>query len=558
MKAFNLTILLFCIWISSLLGQSQRKVLIEHFTQASCGPCAAINPQLQPILERNKTKITKITHQVSWPGVDPMNKDNPGEVQDRVNYYGVTGVPDIFLDAYSSGNPTQTITDASIQNEYLKPSPYEISINNTVLPDYNSIEVEVTVKLTGATTTKPVLRIAVLEKIISWTSPPGSNGEKNFYHVMKKYLPSSKGISISDINQPGQTKTFKYVYKFDKLYNFKNLETAAFIQDDATKEIHQSENKEVLFTPTAGLDVAIKQANPTGNFIDTVICGNQTAPIVKIINTGNQSVTALDFIYSVNGGAQSTYQWTGKLDFLKEVDIVLPAINFTAYKGQNTMNISVNKVNGGDDINVINNASSLNFQSAPSTTILSTFEMKPGAQPALLSFTIKDDQGKLILSDGPFTDNTAKTYFFNLEKDRCYTVQTINSTSSLNGTYKIFDEQINLIIQQRVLGVGTAERDFGTYTVTVANQDVSNAKNLKLFPNPVNDFSTLEFTSNHSGTAQLLILDVNGNQISDKSIQLNSGLNQIPLNLKNLNSGVYFIQLNQNNQLVGTSRLIRF
>ena len=108
MKSFNLSILFICIWAASLLGQSQRKVLIEHFTQASCGPCAAINPQLQPILERNKTKITKITHQVSWPGVDPMNKDNPGEVQDRVNYYGVTGVPDIFLDAYSSGNPTAT------------------------------------------------------------------------------------------------------------------------------------------------------------------------------------------------------------------------------------------------------------------------------------------------------------------------------------------------------------------------------------------------------------------------------------------------------------------
>ena len=222
------------------------------------------------------------------------------------------------------------------------------------------------------------------------------------------------------------------------------------------------------------------------------------------------------------------------------------------------MQIEVQQVNGGSDINTINNSSLLTFQAAPSTTLNSTFEMKPGAQPSLLSFTIKDDQGKLILSDGPFPDNMARTYFLNLDKDRCYTVQTNNSTSSLNGTYKIFDEQINLIIQQRVLGVGTAERDFGTYTVTVSNQDVSNANLLKLFPNPVNDFGTLEYNSNQSGTAQLLILDVNGNQLDEKSIYITSGLNQIPLNLKNLNSGVYFIQLNQNNQLIGTSRLIRF
>lgn len=148
-------------------------------------------------------------------------------------------------------------------------------------------------------------------------------------------------------------------------------------------------------------------------------------------------MTSLDFSYRVNGGSPSTYQWTGKLDFLKEVDIVLPAINFTAYKGQNTMQIEVQQVNGGSDINTINNSSLLTFQAAPSTTLNSTFEMKPGAQPSLLSFTIKDDQGKLILSDGPFPDNMARTYFLNLDKDRCYTVQTNNSTSSLNGTYKI-------------------------------------------------------------------------------------------------------------------------
>jgi hypothetical protein len=320
-----------------LSAQSQRKVLIEHFTQASCPPCAAVNPIIDPIMDRNHDKITRITHQVSWPGVDPMNKDNPGDVQNRVTYYGVTGVPDVFIDAYSSGNPTVTITDATIQNEYDRTSPYEITIANKILPDYNSIEITINVKLTGTFIGKPMLRVAALEKIISWTTPPGTNGEKLFYHVLKKSIPSASGTSIADINQTGQSKTFTFIYKFDKLYDFKNLETAAFIQDDTNKEIFQSENAPVVFVPSAGDDVAIKLSNATGVFGDSIVCGTSTSPIVNVINTGNKSISSLDFSYSVNGGTASTYKWTGKLDYLKETTITLPGISFTALKGINQL-----------------------------------------------------------------------------------------------------------------------------------------------------------------------------------------------------------------------------
>jgi hypothetical protein len=132
---------------------------------------------------------------------------------------------------------------------------------------------------------------------------------------MKKYIPSTNGTSISEINQIGQSKTYKFVYKFDKLYDFKNLETAAFIQNDATKEVYQSENAPVLFLASPGEDVAIKLANATGVFGDSIVCGTSTAPVVKVLNTGNKTITNLNFNYSVNGGPISNYNWTGKIDF---------------------------------------------------------------------------------------------------------------------------------------------------------------------------------------------------------------------------------------------------
>src|ERR1051326_548184 len=106
-----------------LFAQSQRLILFEEFTQASCGPCAAYNPGYNSLLSSNTTKATSIKYQTSWPGVDPMNAQNPGEVQTRVTYYNVTGVPDVFLDGTEK---QQSTAQSDIDAEYAVPSPFTI------------------------------------------------------------------------------------------------------------------------------------------------------------------------------------------------------------------------------------------------------------------------------------------------------------------------------------------------------------------------------------------------------------------------------------------------
>ena len=86
------------------LGQSQRLVLLEHFTQASCGPCATLNPGINRILENRESDVVAIKYQVNWPGVDPMNADNPTEVLDRRTFYQVNSVPNSALDGKKPGS----------------------------------------------------------------------------------------------------------------------------------------------------------------------------------------------------------------------------------------------------------------------------------------------------------------------------------------------------------------------------------------------------------------------------------------------------------------------
>ena len=45
------TILLSFIAAITLVAQSPKKAVIEHFTQASCPPCAGTNPIIHPIME---------------------------------------------------------------------------------------------------------------------------------------------------------------------------------------------------------------------------------------------------------------------------------------------------------------------------------------------------------------------------------------------------------------------------------------------------------------------------------------------------------------------------
>ena len=97
----------------ALFGQerSQRMVLLEQFTNASCGPCASENPTIVSLHNTNATKMALIFYHVNWPGAsDPMYTANPSELKTMVSYYnvGAVGVPYAVLDGSGPADVSQT------------------------------------------------------------------------------------------------------------------------------------------------------------------------------------------------------------------------------------------------------------------------------------------------------------------------------------------------------------------------------------------------------------------------------------------------------------------
>lgn len=197
MKKF--TILVSILLIAGLqmgFGQSQRLVLLEHFTQASCGPCAQYNPQINSLLNQYPDKFTAVMYHTSWPGYDPMYNHNTVENGARTSYYSVNAVPNSVIDGnVYNGHPAGwNIT--TINNRYAVPSPADISVYHELSPGQDEVTVNMMILATQDIPAGTKAHMVVIEKHIHFSNPPGSNGETDFYNVMKKMLPNQSGTEL--------------------------------------------------------------------------------------------------------------------------------------------------------------------------------------------------------------------------------------------------------------------------------------------------------------------------------------------------------------------------
>ncbi|MBK8642494.1 MAG: T9SS type A sorting domain-containing protein [Saprospiraceae bacterium] len=549
----NLLVFACLLITSALTGQSPKKALYEHFTQASCPPCASVNPVLHPILDRNKDKVVQITHQVSWPGYDPMNEDNPSEVANRVSYYGTNAVPSGFLEGKKVQlTPSISVTDDLLQQAAEVASNYDLEINPKLNTGINELDVEVKVKLTDAMVGRPVLRVVVMEKVIRFTKAPGTNGEKEFFHVVKKFLPGTAGTVIADLTVKGDSRVFNFNYKFNNLYDFKNLEVAAFIQNDLTKEALQAANSEVTFPQTQGLDLVLRSGTPSNVPDVKTMCATKTFPTVNFMNIGNTPITKILFRYSCNNGPSAEYIWTGSIPYLSEKTIALGELEIPFIrKSGNSIQVEAVEINGSSDIDPANNKLEIAFDAPPATTLNSRIEIKPLSKPDLISFELTDDAGKVLLKDGPFANNTLKSYPLTLDKDRCYKLSVNNRHVSVNGTARLFDENNTLLFNTSLASQKIFTNDFTTYELVTKSSNVSVEINeLEINPNPAGEDFNLSWHSERIQDAQINIINMQGELIRNYKIKMASGKNSLSINGSEILAGVYFVRINTKNKVV--------
>jgi len=324
-----LLLLFVCLFISQ--SQAYDKLsLVERFTNASCAPCAALNSAWYNATTQNlinSGSISHIVYNVNWPGPnDPMYLLNSADNMARRTYYAVSWVPwplvnGVYFD-YQTMGQTQFVNTVNSGNSQF--APFEIIITQEALSD-NLIQVGIKITRDPNDVTvfgNPKLRVALTEKTVSFSTPPGSNGEKDFFSVCRKMLPDANGSTFT-IPAPGESVELSLQYvpttAFLQAVNLDSLRIVAFIQDDPSKVLYQSEMLEVVPDYVATIN-AISS--------DAIIDNNLPVEFTTAIyNQGFKNDT-----YNITANFEGPAGWTGEFTTVNgsfsfgEIDSVQVAI----------------------------------------------------------------------------------------------------------------------------------------------------------------------------------------------------------------------------------------
>ncbi len=262
MKRISMLFLAVLLAAGYAYADSPRMILMEEFTNASCGPCASQNPTFQKFVEKNSDKIIPIAFHPDYPtpGVDIFYKHNPTMVETRDTYYGIAqeGVPNLRVNGmkaaasdpqlFYAGAPSDTNGIKTEMNKYTAISPVDITITETRTG--NDVELNINVASSVSLVGKK-LRIAAAEFVCEYPEGESApNGEEHFFWVARKMFDNAGGSTIIDDNF-----SKKVELTMDAAWNPDNIYFIAWVQDDTSKEVLQAAS---TMKPTASVQI---QAN---------------------------------------------------------------------------------------------------------------------------------------------------------------------------------------------------------------------------------------------------------------------------------------------------------
>ena len=334
---------------------TQKTPLFEHFTSNTCGPCASFNPGFQNLLDANdvnvidQAKVTCIKYQVNWPGSGDQAFNS--DVGTRVQYYEVSGVPSAHIDGKSTSS-----SQAEIDQHRNMPCFLEIT-GTAVATDGTDLAVDVTVK-SHFDYPNSTIHVAIVED--EYNNTAGTNGETEFFQVMRKMLPSADGTS-ADLSS-GNTSTLSENVtvavgnvtqnSFRIWEDLGNCVVVVFVVDQDTKQVLHSKVIEITgnttVTPTWSCEPTgcIDPGTGEGEFSSLADCEADCVSDIEFWNAIDVQLMpnpARDnFSIELNASSQnvsvSVYSITGQ---------IVSEFNYGTLKGKQIIPMNISSLQAG-------------------------------------------------------------------------------------------------------------------------------------------------------------------------------------------------------------------
>ena len=527
-------LMLFSLKISA---QNERILLFECFTNTSCGPCAQQNPALDALINANADRVAAIKYHMNWPGAnDPMYLHNTADNNARRGVYNVSSVPHTVVDGIRYANVPSGLNQNTVNNWLNIESPFEMRLSYEVDEAANTITVHVLGRASQAVPGSVKLYVGVIEREIHYNSAPGSNGERDFYSVMKKLLPSSSGISIGDV-EAGSYFAYTFSWELANVYNNDQLNAIAWLQNINTKEVYQACKSSENVVPFYANEAMLSDISN----VKDVNCSGETDPKVLMTNNGSNALTSAELEVTINGETMKTVEWSGNLSVFESATVDLGHISFPV-ESQNVLEVKIKSVNGGADEALDNDIASKEFKGSPEIVgKVLKLSIRTDANPQETTWKITNlGTGEVVIEGGPYEEpNTMYTTTLEITGDGCYDFTIYDAAGNgLDGGVYGLKAGSTTIFSGNVFG--DSESNEFSYEVTAdVEEDLSQGTNI--YPNPTD--GTLNIVS--EGEQNVTIYNMVGQCVFEGICD-----GWLQIDMKRLGAGIYAIKVGNETQRV--------
>lgn len=464
-----------------LSAQNERVLLFECFTNTSCGPCAQQNPALDALINANGDRIAAIKYHMNWPGAnDPMYLDNTADNNARKGVYNVNSVPHTVVDGIRFASTPGSLNQSMVNQWLAIESPIEMRLSYELDETTNTITVNVMGRASSAIVGNLRLYVGVIEREIHFNSAPGTNGERDFYSVMKKLLPSSLGTYVGDM-AVGDYFAYSFSWKWANVYNVDQLDAIAWVQNQNTKEVYQACRSSESITPFFANEAGVSGISN----VKSVNCSGLAAPKVELANYGSNALISAELEVLVNDELLKTVSWSGNLGVFASETVDLGEISFPV-EAENTLEVRIRSINGGTDEAPSNDIASFDIKGAPETvakTLKLTIRTDNNPQETTWKVT-NTETGEVVLQGGPYENaNTMYNETLDIIGDGCYDFTIFDAggdgLTDGQGLYGLKAGGTTLFSGGQF---GSSESNEFSYEVFVGTEE--NAEVTRIFPNP--------------------------------------------------------------------------
>lgn len=278
--------------------------------------------------------------------------------------------------------------------------------------------------------------------------------------------------------------------------------------------------------------------------IPEIACGeNQIEPIIIIRNSGTTTLTSITINWNIDGGTDTSIEWTGTLAQYETESISLESM---VINQEIIINTTISNPNNGIDQNTSNDSSSTNFSIQNYETVQIHLDLLTDDYSEETSWEFKDENGNVLYSGGPYLinqeDNMHFIKDFNVNPNTCYSFTIKDNATSPdgiccnygNGSYTLKDDRGTIIFSG---GNFTASE---TTEIAISSVNIIDflTKKVLIYPNPSSNIINIDLFL-VKGNFTYYITNKLGQTVMQGSL-LNI---KNTLHLNNLDNGLYFLKI---------------